>query len=151
MRMPPFVLLLCLVFLAPSAARTEEVAFPTDRLDIRTQRDTLHFTVEVATSDEQHERGLMFRKSLPDLHGMIFIFPAAQRVAFWMKNTLIPLDMLFVDDRGNITQIARNARPESTDLIPSSQEVRAVIEIAGGAAAQYHIAPGDRVVYSLFP
>lgn len=151
MRINPFIFLLCVLFLAPSLVRAEEVTFPTSQLDIKTQAQTLHFTVEVATSHKQHDYGLMFRKSLPDLHGMIFIFPQPLRVSFWMKNTLIPLDMLFLDNKGIITQIAANAKPESTDLIPSTHDTRAVIEIAGGAAAHYHIVPGDRVIYSLFP
>jgi len=145
------LLLLFLLFLPLSLTHAEEVAFPTAPLAIQTQQGKIDLTVEVATTDAQHEHGLMFRKTLPDRHGMIFIFSQLQQPVFWMKNTLIPLDMLFIDDHGIITQVFENAPPESTDLIPANKPTRAVIELPGGTSAHYHIASGDKVIYSLFP
>ena len=142
---------ICLLLSPLSSARAEEMTFPTDTLAIKTHDATLHYTVEVATSEEQQHQGLMFRKSLPKMHGMIFVMSHPRQVTFWMKNTPLPLDMLFIDNKGIVAQIKENATPESTDQIASAGEVRAVLELKGGAAAQYHIAPGDKVIYSLFP
>jgi uncharacterized membrane protein (UPF0127 family) len=137
--------------LLPASVFAEAVTYPVAPLAIITREGKINFTVEVATTEEQHENGLMFRKNLPQDHGMIFIFTPVKQVNFWMKNTLIPLDMLFVDNQGIVTQIAANAEPESTALISSTSEVRAVIELAGGTAAQDHIAKGDKVIYPIFP
>ena len=100
------------------------------------------FTVEVAATPEQQERGLMFRRSLaPDL-GMIFTYSPSQDVAFWMKNTLIPLDMIFVRVDGTIVRIA-HATPLSLDLVRSDEPVAAVLEIRGGRSAELGIEEGD--------
>jgi uncharacterized membrane protein (UPF0127 family) len=151
MRPLKFLLLLCLLILPLAPADAEPVTYTTAPLAFKTQGGTLNFTVEESLSDAQHQNGLMFRKSLEDRHGMIFVFTPARRVSFWMKNTLIPLDMIFVDNQGVITQIIENATPESLAPLPSDYDARAVIEVAGGVAAHYHIASGDKVIYSLFP
>jgi len=88
----------------------------------------------------------MFRKELPEGQGMLFDFQRDQPVAFWMHNTLIPLDMMFIRSDGRIMRIQENAKPESDDLIPSGSPVRAVLEVIGGTARQLGIKPGDRVV-----
>ena len=93
-------------------------ALPVELLDIQTARGAFHFRVEVADTDAAREKGLMFRKSLAGDHGMLFDFKTAQPVAFWMKNTLIPLDMLFVGADGHIISIARDAAPMSETPIP---------------------------------
>jgi uncharacterized membrane protein (UPF0127 family) len=142
--------LFLLLLLLPLPCVAEDVTYPTSALDIQTHNEKLHFTVEVATTDAQHEHGLMFRKDVPDMHGMLFIFPQMHPLTFWMKNTLVPLDMLFVDDRGIITTIAENTVPESLTPVPSDGPARAVIEVAGGAAARHHIARGDKVIYPIF-
>ena len=87
----------------------------------------------------------MFRKSLTPNAGMLFDFGKEQEESFWMKNTLIPLDMLFIKANGRIARIAANAKPLSTDGIPSYEPVRAVLEIAGGRAAELGLKPGDLV------
>ncbi len=132
-------------------ACAEDITFSTAPLTIITQQENLHFTVEVATTPQQEELGLMFRKNLAELHGMLFDFGKPRHVDMWMKNTLIPLDMLFIDDKGIVTQIVANAKPESTDIIASTEDAAEVLELAGGAAARYHIAKGDKVLYSLAP
>ena len=143
---------LCLLILPSFALRAEEnVTYPTAPLAIKAHGKVLHFTVEVATSEDQQRHGLMFRNSLPAMHGMIFVFAANKQVTFWMKDTPLPLDMLFIDRHGIISQIVEKATPESTTPIPSMGKVRAVLELIGGAAAQYHIARGDKVIYRLAP
>jgi uncharacterized protein len=109
-----------------------------------------HFTVEVAATFEQQERGLMFRRELGPDRGMIFPYDPPQVAGFWMKNTLIPLDMLFVDQRGRIINIHERAVPGSLEPIAAAAPARAVIELNGGTAARLGIKPGDRVVFPIF-
>jgi hypothetical protein len=108
------------------------------------------FTVELATNDAERERGLMFRKELPEGHGMLFDFAEDRPVAFWMHNTYIPLDMIFIRGDGSILRIAERAEPLSDRLIPSGGPVRAVLEVIGGTARKLGIAPGDRVESPIF-
>ena len=103
------------------------------------------FTVEVAATPGQQETGLMFRRSLAGDRGMIFPYDPPQDVAFWMKNTLIPLDMVFIRADGTIARIAANTVPESLEPVPSGEPVAAVLEIRGGRAAELGIREGDRV------
>ncbi len=104
------------------------------------------FTVEVAATAEQQERGLMFVKHLAADRGMIFPYDPPRPVAFWMHNTLIPLDMLFIRADGTIARIA-TAKPLDDTPVPSGEPIAAVLEIAGGRAAQLGIAPGDKVAW----
>jgi uncharacterized membrane protein (UPF0127 family) len=108
------------------------------------------FSVELATNDQERERGLMFRKELPQGQGMLFDFEHDQPVAFWMHNTYIPLDMIFIRSDGRIMRIAENTEPMSDKLVPSGSPVRAVLEVIAGTARQLGIAPGDRVVSPIF-
>ena len=113
-----------------------------------TTRDTRYvFTIELARTPEEMERGLMFRDRLQSDHGMLFLFPDEREVSFWMKNTLIPLDLIFADASGRILRIAERAVPLSTELIPSQAPVRAVLEVNGGTAERLHIKVGDRLIY----
>lgn len=97
------------------------------------------FNVEVARTDEEQDRGLMFRTSLPENGGMIFPFKKPRIGSFWMKNTLIPLDMFFIRADGSIDRIAENTIPESLEPVVSGGEVSAVLELAGGTAAKLGI------------
>ncbi len=119
-------------------------------LEIATQKGVVVLEVEVARTPETRSSGLMFRTSLPDRQGMLFDFEEDQPVFMWMKNTYIPLDMLFIRSDGTIARIAEMTTPLSTQTISSGEPVRAVLEIAGGAAAQLGIAPGDHVSHDLF-
>ncbi len=97
------------------------------------------FNVEVARSEAEQEQGLMFRTSLPKDGGMLFPFAKPKIASFWMKNTLIPLDMIFVRSDGSIDRIAENTIPESLEPVASGGEVAAVLELAGGTAAELGI------------
>jgi uncharacterized membrane protein (UPF0127 family) len=113
-------------------------------LTIRSAGGVHRFTVEVAETAEQQQHGMMFRTSIGPDEGMIFPYDPPQNVGFWMKNTLIPLDMVFIRADGTIARIA-TAVPHSLEPVPAGEPVAAVLEIAGGRAAELGIREGDRV------
>ncbi|MGI9169110.1 MAG: DUF192 domain-containing protein [Caulobacteraceae bacterium] len=119
-------------------------------LEVATGRGVFHFKVEVADNDATRERGLMFRKAMAADRGMLFDFKTPRLVAFWMKNTLIPLDMLFIAKDGRIVSIARDATPLSEAPIPSGGAVVGVLELRGGRAHEIGAQPGDRVRERIF-
>jgi uncharacterized membrane protein (UPF0127 family) len=108
------------------------------------------FTVEIADTDQTRERGLMYRRELPEGRGMLFDFFKDQPVGFWMKNTYIPLDMIFIRSDGRIASIAENTEPLSERVVPSGAPVRAVLEVKGGTARKLGIQPGDQVANPIF-
>ena len=122
-----------------------------ETLQILTKAGTQDFHVEVARSPEQHERGLMFRKELPRDQGMFFDLGAERPVLMWMKNTYIPLDMLFISKKGTIVSMVKNATPMSEEILNSGGAARAVLEVNAGTSDRLGIAVGDQVVYPLFP
>ena len=119
-------------------------------LEIVSKTGAHSFAVELATNDDERSRGLMFRKELPEGRGMLFDFEREAPVAFWMHNTYIPLDMIFIRGDGSVLRIAENAEPLSDRLVPSGGPVRAVLEVIGGTARKLGIAPGDHVTGSIF-
>jgi uncharacterized protein len=119
-------------------------------LEIASKTGVHVFAVEIADTDAQRAKGLMFRKELPEGEGMLFDFRREQEVSFWMENTYIPLDMIFIRGDGRILRIAENTEPLSTRIIPSGGPVRAVLELIGGTARKFGIAPGDRVAFPIF-
>jgi uncharacterized protein len=125
-------------------------SFATATLTIVTAKGDHRFAVELAETPAQMEQGLMFRTSLPPDAGMLFDFKHPTMATMWMHNTLIPLDMLFVDAKGKIVNIAQRAVPESDAIISAAAPVRAVIELNGGTAARLGVVPGDRVLYPIF-
>jgi uncharacterized membrane protein (UPF0127 family) len=140
------VLAFALMALAANFAQAAEL----QTLEIASKTGVHAFQVEMAITPEEKERGLMFRRELPEGRGMLFDFQTDQNVAFWMKNTYIPLDMLFIRGDGSILRIAENTQPLSERNIPSGGPVRAVLEVIGGTAKKLGIAPGDRVGGSIF-
>jgi uncharacterized membrane protein (UPF0127 family) len=108
------------------------------------------FNVELAETPAQMEQGLMFRRELAPDAGMLFDFKQPTMATMWMRNTLIPLDMLFVDAQGRIVNIHERAVPQSDAIIAAAAPVRVVIELNGGTAARLGIAPGDRVLFPIF-
>ncbi|WP_051661367.1 DUF192 domain-containing protein [Bosea sp. 117] len=120
-------------------------------LTIQTKRGPAAFTVEIAVTPDERAKGLMYRTELKPDAGMLFDFRADQPVYMWMKNTYIPLDMVFIRSDGHVAAIAENTTPLSTETISSGGPVRAVLELAGGTAKARGIAVGDRVVHRLFP
>ncbi|MCG9916591.1 MAG: DUF192 domain-containing protein [Phenylobacterium sp.] len=120
-------------------------------LEILTGRGPVRFQVEIADNDATRAQGLMYRKSLAPDRGMLFDFHTPRPVAFWMRNTYISLDMIFIRADGRILSIARNTVPLSEEGVPSGGPVRAVLELIGGRAAQIGALPGDRVIHRIFP
>ncbi len=119
-------------------------------LEITSKTGVHVFSVEIADNKENRAKGLMFRKELPEGQGMLFDFKQDQEVAFWMENTYIPLDMIFIRGDGTIMRIAENTTPLSTRNIPSGGPVRAVLEVIAGTARKLGIAPGDHVSHPIF-
>ena len=119
-------------------------------LEIATKSGVKMFAVEMATTDAERETGLMYRKELADGRGMLFDFTPEQEVSMWMKNTYIPLDMIFIRADGRILRIAENTEPLSTKIIPSGGLAKGVLEVIGGTAKKYGIVPGDVVAHPLF-
>ena len=122
-----------------------------DTVEILTSRGRVKFTVELAVTKAEQARGLMFRKALAPDRGMLVPYNPPQRAAFWMKNTLVPLDIIYIAPDGRVLSIARNAVPHDETPLPSGGIIRGVLEIPGGRAAQLGILPGDRVLNKIFP
>ncbi len=152
--LPRFLLILCLLAAVPPQASADAAPpiaeFRHDDLTIRTGGGVYFFTIELARTPAEQEQGLMHRDSLDPARGMLFIMPEDSVMRMWMKDTLIPLDMLFIDRHGKIVYIAANATPESEAIITAGRPVRAVLELAGGVAELRGIHVGDHVVHSYF-
>jgi hypothetical protein len=119
-------------------------------LEIVTRSGVQVFSVEIATTEQEKETGLMYRKELADGKGMLFDFSPEQEVSMWMKNTYISLDMIFIRADGRILRIAENTEPMSTRIIASHGLAKGVLEVIAGTAKKYGIEPGDRVGHPLF-
>jgi uncharacterized protein len=128
-----------------AAAAQPAPHFASEPLSIASQGGKSYaFTVEVAANDAQREYGLMFRTEMAADHGMLFEFDTVQRVQMWMENTVLPLDMLFLDASGKVTHIVENAVPYSQTIVDSGGLVKYVIELNGGIAKKLGLAVGDR-------
>lgn len=110
----------------------------------------LRFQIELALTPAQQAQGLMFRQKMAADAGMLFVYPTPQPAAYWMQNTYIPLDMLFITPDGRIERIRENAEPLSTAPIEGPSKTKAVLEINGGLAARLGIRPGDRAIQPLY-
>jgi hypothetical protein len=135
----------------PAPSRAADIQeFPKSELTIVSSTGRHQFHVEVAETQAQMTQGLMFRRTLAADAGMLFDYKQPTMATMWMRNTLIPLDMLFVDAHGRIVNIQQRAVPQSLDLIAAAAPVRAVIELNGGTTARLGIAPGDQVLHPIF-
>ena len=144
-------LALLLALLAPAVAPGDSLlplsAFPREKIAVETRSARRHvFEAWRADTPETRAQGLMFVASLTPEQAMIFVYAPAQHVSMWMKNTLIPLDMLFVDDAGCVVRVHQRARPGDLTSIESGGPVVLVVELAGGTAATLGLSRGDRVV-----
>lgn len=147
---------ICAVFLAflcllPAACRAEGNADPTKQATIISHDGKKHlFYIELALTPPQQAQGLMNRTEMADDAGMLFLFPAEEERAFWMKNTLIPLDMLFIKKDGTILRVHDSAKPNDLTSIKSGGPVLAVLEINGGLSKKLGIKDGDKVRHPFF-
>jgi uncharacterized protein len=135
-------------FTAFSGALAQAASVQT--LEIATKNGVHIFSVEMASTEDEKQKGLMYRRELADGKGMLFDFSPEQQISMWMKNTYISLDMIFIRADGRILRIAENTEPESTAIISSGGLARGVLEVPAGTARKYGIAPGDRVSHPLF-
>jgi uncharacterized membrane protein (UPF0127 family) len=154
---PHRILLLAWAFLSISLAVAQPAllelsSYPRAELSIRTARPaaTHHFRIWVADTPERQSQGLMFVRDLPANEGMLFIHGELRVASMWMKNTFIPLDMLWIDSRGRITEIHANTTPHSVGSISAPMKVRAVLELRGGETARRGIRRGDVVFHPAF-
>ena len=147
-------MLMFLVFLlfgwSTLANAQKSVSFERTEIFIETKSGQHRFAVEFAHTPEQLSFGLMFRRALPRDAGMLFNYARPQKVAMWMKNTLIPLDMLFIDTSGRIVHIRQRAVPGSLEAISSKVPVRGVLELNGGTVSRLGITCGDKVRHKIF-
>ena len=118
-----------------------------DRIEITTKTAPLSFSVEVADTPDEQALGLMNRPHMASAAGMLFAFDAPKQAQFWMKNTLIPLDMLFADENGRITRIHENAIPQDLSVIDGGAGVKFVLEINGGLAGRMGVQAGDQLLH----
>jgi uncharacterized membrane protein (UPF0127 family) len=130
----------CLVASSPTARGAEQ-----QTLEIASKTGVHVFAVELAVTDEERARGLMYRRSVPESYGMLFDFKRDQGVTMWMRNTYVSLDMIFIQSDGRIRRIAENTETESDKIISSGGPVRAVLEVVAGTARKLGIEAGDRV------
>jgi len=139
------------VVAGPSSAQVKLQRFERDMLTIETRSGERHrFEVELALTDAQHGQGLMYRRSLAEFAGMLFLYREVRTVSMWMKNTTIPLDMMFIAPDGRIVDIAERTVPYSLETVSSRSAASAVLEVNGGTVARLGIQPGDRVRYRAF-
>lgn len=146
------LVLFALLALMPAAGSSAQDA-PLSKIEpltIATEDDAVMFTVEIADTEELRARGLMFRQRLPEDRGMLFDFQEPRPVSMWMKNTYIPLDMLFIRKDGTIAYIAENTVPQSLEAVGISEPVLAVLELAAGVTRKHGIRAGDKVYHRLF-
>jgi uncharacterized membrane protein (UPF0127 family) len=139
--------LLVLIFFGSHAQPSARELKP---LEIAGKNGVHVFAVELALTPEEQARGLMFRRELPEGQGMLFDFGADGIREFWMKNTYIPLDMIFIRSDGSIAKIAENTVPLSEARVSSDRPVRAVLEVIGGTSRKLGISVGDRVSHPIF-
>ncbi len=142
---------------SPNCARADVTApeplsaFPQSLLAIRTASGkVVNFKIWTADRPSRQEQGLMFVHDIDDHAGMLFLFEPVRQITMWMKNTYLPLDLLFIDAKGRIDYIARRTTPLSTDLISDPKPVAAVLELKGGIAESFGIQPGDTVLHESF-
>jgi len=154
MMIPRLLASLCLAVAVLAAgcgsAQTGPQFLPKTELAIESGGKRHTFTVELARNSAERATGLMFRTEMPADHGMLFDYAREQPVSMWMKNTFIPLDMLFIRADGRIANIAEWTKPRSLDEVASAGPVKAVLELNGGTAARLGLKPGDRVRHAAF-
>jgi uncharacterized membrane protein (UPF0127 family) len=146
-----------LMLLAAAACHAQEIdeahlldldSFPKASLDIHSSKGTHHFDIWIAETPRQQQQGLMFVRDLPAARGMLFVAKQPRVFDMWMRNTYIPLDMVFIAADGRISTIAQNTTPHSLAIVSSKVPVSAILELRGGEAARRALHPGDKVTWT---
>jgi uncharacterized protein len=145
------LVLLILIAWLPGIAQGDESTPPrVDSVVIDTPAGARMLSVEIADTPALRERGLMFRHRLPDDRGMLFLYETSHRVGMWMKNTYIPLDMVFLRADGTVAEVKTGTVPQSLDVIESAEPVKAVLELSSGGARKLGLEPGTVVRHPFF-
>ena len=151
--LPCFILVAALNFFSASSGVAQSFSlnnFERSELWVLSKSKAHKFIVEIAKTDQQQRQGLMFRRRLASNEGMLFVYSSAKILRMWMKNTYLPLDMLFIDAKGRIVNIVERTVPGSLETISSVERAIAVLEVNGGTTSRLKIQKGDRVRHRAF-
>lgn len=138
-----------LALLAACIAQAASAQCREDLIDLRGDGGSARFSVEIADDDSERARGLMFREEMAEGHGMLFLFDPARPVSFWMRNTPLPLDLIFLDSEGRVLNVSQGV-PFSEDPIPSEGDARAVLEVNAGLMDRYGLGQGAEARHPAF-
>jgi uncharacterized membrane protein (UPF0127 family) len=142
--------LIAFVLLAGLLLQPADAAMRRSKLTLQTAQGAHVIEVEVAMTPADQQMGLMFRRSVPEKTGMLFLYPGPQEITMWMKDTYVSLDMIFIKGNGVVHRIEAHTEPFSQTTIPSRGDVVAVLEMVAGSAEKLGLKPGDRVVHAAF-
>ena len=145
--MKTFIYILIFISIAFTNVYANEIKFKNSYVTIQTKDSEYIFNVEIAITAKERSRGLMYRKELKQKEGMLFLYPKKQIIKMWMKNTLIPLDMIFVDSNGKIIDIFKMTLPKDLTPIGPDVKLRGVLEINGGLTSYLNINKGDFIIH----
>ncbi|MAC41530.1 MAG: hypothetical protein CMJ05_07040 [Pelagibacterales bacterium] len=148
--MRALIFTLIYLLISTSILQANNIRFKKDVLLIKTKTSEYIFNIELAVSPQERSKGLMDRSSIRQNEGMLFIYPKNQVIKMWMKNTLIPLDMIFIRDNGEIEKIIKMTTPKDLTVIGPEVKLKAVLEINGGITSYLNIKKGDYVIYKSF-
>ena len=145
--MKNYIYILIFISIAFTNANANEISFQNSSLTIQTKDSEYIFNIEIAVTEKERSRGLMYRKELKQTEGMLFLYPEKQIIKMWMKNTLIPLDMIFINNNGKIIDIFKMTIPKDLTPIGPNVKLKGVLEINGGLTSYLHINKGDFIIH----
>ena len=145
--MKNYIYILIFISIAFTNANANEIKFQNSSLTIQTKDSEYIFNIEIAITEQERSRGLMHRKELKQTEGMLFLYPKNQIIKMWMKNTLIPLDMIFINNSGKIIDIFKMTIPKDLTPIGPDVKLKGVLEINGGLTSYLNINKGDLIIH----
>ena len=142
-----YILIFISIAFTNANANANEIKFQNSSLTIQTKDSEYIFNIEIAITEQERSRGLMYRKELKQTEGMLFLYPKKQIIKMWMKNTLIPLDMIFINKSGKIIDIFKMTIPKDLTPIGPDVKLKGVLEINGGLTSYLNINKGDFIIH----
>lgn len=142
-----YILIFISIAFTNANADTNKITFQNSSLTIQTKDSEYIFNIEIAVTEKERSRGLMYRKELKQTEGMLFLYPEKQIIKMWMKNTLIPLDMIFINNNGKIIDIFKMTIPKDLTPIGPDVKLKGVLEINGGLSSYLNINKGDFIIH----